>query len=104
MIPNLNHYKKYFWDGLNNWSDAFVIRRLAEYAPLPDFFTLPFDQTRDFLTTFQLTRLRTGQERIRFFNETTSYLQNAQSWEEALHTMVDDYFEREYGLKPDGKQ
>ncbi len=96
MIQNLN--KKYFWDGLNNWSDEFIIRRMAEYATIPEIIDLPFDKVRNFLLTFNLNRLRTGTERIEFFETMRPYLQNADNWHEAITRMVDDYFEREYGL------
>jgi len=83
---------KYFWDGTQNVSDEFVIRRMLEYASFPDLLKLPFDKLRHYLLNADTDRLRTGEKRKEFIKAILPYIKNTDSLESAVFQMIQDYF------------
>jgi hypothetical protein len=85
-------FHKYFWDGLDNWSPEFELRRILEYASFPDLIKYPFEEVKKNLPKLQLDRLRTGELRKEFIIKLAPYIKNASSWEEAIWAIVDCFF------------
>ncbi len=89
MQENIN---KYLWDGRENISDEFVIRRIVEYAAFPVLLKMPFDRLRDFLLHTDPDRLRTSEKRREFIRVIRPRLETADSLENAVFQMIEDYF------------
>ena len=79
-----NVTNKYFWDGRQNLSDEFVVRRMLEYAAFPDLVKFPFETLKTCLRRIDLNRLRTSEKRKRFLKMILPYLETADSLEGAV--------------------
>jgi len=87
---------KYFWDGKENISDDFVIRRMLEYAAFPDLLKLSFDNIKNYLMRVNPEQLRTSEKRKEFLKVIQPYLETSDSFEDAVFQMVEDYFAANY--------
>lgn len=85
---------KYFWDGSQNLSDEFVIRRMLEYATFPDLLRLPFDKLKAYLLHHDPDRLRTSEKRKQFLKVILPYIETANSLEDAVFQVIEHYFAR----------
>ena len=65
MIQNID--RKYFWDGTQNLTDDFIIRRMLEYAIFPDIIKLPFDRARGYLFKTNINRSWCDEKRKQLF-------------------------------------
>lgn len=83
---------KYFWDGHQNLSDAFIIKRILEYAAFPELLKLPFDKLKEYLLHHDPDRLRTSEKRKQFLKVILPYLETASSLEEAVFQVIEQYF------------
>jgi hypothetical protein len=50
-------YAKYFWDEKTGWSDAFILRRIIEYANFEDLIQYPFEQVKKHIDKIPLNKL-----------------------------------------------
>jgi hypothetical protein len=89
-MQNVEH--KYFWDGNQNLSDRFIIRRMLEYAAFPDLLKLPFDTLKGNLLHIDPDQLRTSEKRKQFLKIILPYLETANSLEDAVFQLIDHYF------------
>ena len=80
---------KYFWDGTQNLSEDFIIRRLLEYAAFPDLLDIPAQRLHAYLLRNDVNRLRASQRRKEFLQAALPYLANANSLEDAVFRMVE---------------
>jgi hypothetical protein len=83
---------RYFWDGRQNLSDEFVIRRILEYAAFPELLKLPFDQLKTYLLHHDPDRLRTSEKRKQFLKVISPYLKASNSLEDAVFQLIEHYF------------
>ena len=90
-------FHKYFWDGLENWSPEFQLRRIIEYASFPDLIHYPFNEVKENLSKIPLEKLRTGDLRKEFIIKLAPFVSGAKTWEEALWAMIDCYFQENKG-------
>jgi hypothetical protein len=90
MIQNID--KKYFWDGTQNLSDEFIIRRMLEYAILPDIIKLPFDDVKNYLLQANIDRFWCNEKRKRMYKVLLPYLVKSNTWQEAIDKMIDEKF------------
>jgi len=75
---------KYFWDGKNNLSKRFILRRTLEYAHFPDLLRSPYDLIKDHIDEIDIDKLRTDPKRILFIKMILPYIKSSSSWEEAI--------------------
>ncbi len=87
--------RKYFWDGSQNLSDEFIIRRMLEYAAFPDLLQLPFDRLKMYLRHHNPDQLRTSEKRKQFLKVILPYLGTADSLEDAVFQLIAHYFAKE---------
>jgi hypothetical protein len=85
-MQNVPH--KYFWDGKQNLSDEFVVRRMLEYAAFPDLLKIPFETFKNCLLHLNLDRLRTSEKRKKFLKVIRPYLETAESLEDAVLQLI----------------
>lgn len=81
-------FHKYFWDGLENWSKDYQLRRIIEYASFPDLINYPFEEVKTNLPKIPLDKLRTGELRKEFIIKLYPFVRNSNSWEDAILKMV----------------
>ena len=86
-------YKKYFWDGKTGWSDDFILRRIIEYASFPDLIKYPFEEVKKYIDAIPLNKLWTGEKRKKFMQYIKPYVHQSNSWDEAIHKMLEPAFE-----------
>jgi hypothetical protein len=84
-------FHKYFWDGLENWSPEFILRRIIEYASFPDLINYPFEEVKENLFKIPLQRLRTGELRKEFIIRLAPFVKDSNTWEEAIWAMFEFY-------------
>ncbi|HMV44116.1 MAG TPA: hypothetical protein PK079_03180 [Leptospiraceae bacterium] len=87
-------FHKYFWDGLENWSPEFQLRRIIEYASFPDLIQYPFEEVKENLSKIRLEKLRTGENRKELIIKLSPFVSQASSWEEAIWKMIEYYREQ----------
>ena len=79
---------KYLWDGKENLSDDFLIRRMIEYASFPELIKIPARQVYDFLSKNGFDRLRCDGTRKKYLQFIMPYIRNTDSWKEATLEMI----------------
>ncbi len=79
---------KYFWDGNENLSVGFRVRRMAEYAAFPDLINFPFGEFREGIALIDPETLRTSEKRRRFIALAKPYIAAANCWEEVIEKMI----------------
>jgi len=75
---------KYFWDGKNNLSESFILKRILEYAHFPDLLRSSYDLLKDHIDEIDLDKLRTSPKRILFIKMILPYIKTSSGWEEAI--------------------
>lgn len=83
-----NVSNKYFWDGAQNLTDEFVVRRMLEYAAFPDLVKLSFETLKTCLRRIDPDQLRTSEKRKRFLKLIRPYLEPADSLEDAVLQLI----------------
>ena len=84
-----NRFLKYFWDGDQNLSDEFKLKRIIEYASFPDLIAYPFEDMKKYLLHLNIDRLRTGEKRIGFLKVIQPFLANSNNWDELLDNLIE---------------
>ena len=79
---------KYFWDGSENLSTRFKLRRMIEYASFPDMINFPFEEFKEGIEKIDLEKLRTSENRKRFIIMAKPHIAGSQSWEEIVEKMI----------------
>ncbi len=82
--------KKYFWDGTENISDEYFIRRMLEYSSFPDLLKIPFSKFKSTINNLELDKIRTSKARIKFVKCLLPYLKDANTWEEAIFKITNN--------------
>ena len=85
MQKNLN---KYFWDGAENISGEYKLKRILEYASFPDLITYPIDKLKKFLPLINIETLRTSPKRKKVVKLILPLLAEAQNWDELIDRLV----------------
>ncbi len=80
--------KKYFWDGTENLSEGFKLRRIIEYASFPDLIRYPPDKLKIYLDSIDVDSLRTSDKRKRFIRLISPYIAESETWEEIIFKMT----------------
>jgi len=80
---------KYFWDGKNNLSEPFILKRILEYAHFPDLLKSSYDLLKEHIDAIDLDKLRTSPKRILFIKMILPYIKTSFGWEEAIHKALD---------------
>lgn len=78
---------KYLWDGTENLSDDFLVRRMIEYAAFPELIKIPARQVYDFLLKNGFDRLRCDETRKKYLQLIMPYIKDTDDWEEATLKM-----------------
>jgi hypothetical protein len=81
---------KYFWDGDQNLSGEFKLKRILEYASFPDLIHYPFEELKKYFNTIDLNRLRTSEKRKQFLNSIQPYLKDAHDWDDLFDNWIGD--------------
>lgn len=84
-------FTKYFWDGRNNLSPQFILRRLLEYASIPDLIHYPFSEVKMHFDEIPLEKLWTGEERKLYLKGIKPFIADSSSWAEAHMKMVEHF-------------
>jgi len=79
---------KYLWDGKENMSDSFLIRRMIEYASFSDLIKMPTDAVCDFMSKFNTDRLRCDEKRKIFLVKILPFLQETGDWQLGTLKMI----------------
>ncbi|MBC8385697.1 MAG: hypothetical protein H8E57_09300 [Candidatus Cloacimonetes bacterium] len=82
--------KKYFWDGTENISDEYFLRRMLEYSSFPDLLKIPFNKFKSSINNLDIEKVRTSKARIKFVKCLLPYLEDANDWEEAIFMLYDE--------------
>jgi len=80
--------EKYFWDGLDEISDSFFVRRMLEYASFPDLMKIPIDIFIKEIKHTDIHKLRTSYKRKRFLELLLPYIDQSNSWNELIYKMA----------------
>lgn len=83
-----NSQNKYFWDGLENLSTYFKVKRMIEYGAFPDMINFPFKEFQEGIATIDPEKLRTSEKRKKFIQMAKPYVAGSQSWEEIVEKMI----------------
>ena len=75
---------KYFWDGKNNLSESFILKRILEYAHFPDLLRSSYDLLKDHIDEIDIDKLRTSPKRILFIKMIFPHIKTSTGWEEAI--------------------
>ncbi len=84
-------FHKYFWDGLENWSPEYELKRILEYASFPDMLKYPFEEVKENLHKLKLEKLWTSGERKELIIKLAPFVKDSNSWEEAIWAMINFY-------------
>jgi len=79
---------KYFWDGEQNMSGEFKLKRILEYASFPDLIHFPISEMKEYLPTLDIDKLRTGQKRKDFIKLIKPYVDRFQNWDEIFEEIL----------------
>jgi hypothetical protein len=75
---------KYFWDGKNNLSEPFILKRILEYAHFPDLLKSSYGLLKDHIDEIDIDKLRTSPKRILFIKMILPHIKTSSGWEEAI--------------------
>jgi hypothetical protein len=84
-------FHKYFWDGLENISPEYKLRRIIEYAGFPDLIQYPFEEMCISINSLPFEKLRTSEDRKEFITKLAPFVFSSNSWEEAIWKMIEHY-------------
>ena len=88
MLKIDKRLEKYFWDGTENISDTFFVKRMLEYATFPDVLKIPFAVFVCEIKRIDISKLRTSKSRKRFLELLIPYLNQSDSWRELIFKMA----------------
>ncbi|MEI6127912.1 MAG: hypothetical protein WCQ99_15300 [Pseudomonadota bacterium] len=80
-------FKKYFWDGEKNLSEASRLQRIIEYASFPDLISYPFDEFKANIGQVNIDRLRTSENRKRLMKQALPHADRCTSWHELFRRL-----------------
>lgn len=80
--------EKYFWDGTENISDTFFVKRVLEYATFPDVLKIPIAVFISEIKRIDISKLRTSKSRKRFLELLIPYVDQSDSWRELIFKMA----------------
>ena len=86
---------KYLWDGKQNISKDFAMRRMIEYASFVDIIKLDFQDIKDYVLHTDINKLRCDNVRKKFFVIIKPYIENSDNWEKTINKLVDFYFKEQ---------
>ncbi len=86
MQKNLD---KYFWDGAENLSEPFKLKRILEYASFPDLISYPFDKVQKYLSDLEIDKLRTSEKRRQFIKLISTFVPASRSWDDVFDRILD---------------
>jgi hypothetical protein len=78
----------YFWDGSENLSTSFKVKRMIEYGSFPDMINFPFKEFQEGIKSIDLEKLRTSEKRKRFIIMAKPYIADSQNWDEIIEKMI----------------
>jgi hypothetical protein len=90
MPKNLN---KYFWDGEENVSGTYRLKRILEYASFPDLIAYPFGELKKYLQNIPIDKLRTSQKRKDFIKLIMPFVSQAENWDDVFKKIINLKFE-----------
>jgi len=79
---------KYFWDGEQNLSGEFKLKRILEYASFPDLIHFPISEMKEYLPKLDIDKLRTGQKRKDFIKLIKPHIDRFQNWDEIFEEIL----------------
>lgn len=88
MLTIDKRLEKYFWDGTENISDTYFVKRVLEYGTFPDMLKIPFSVFVKEIRNINISKLRTSKKRKRFLELLLPHLDNASSWKELIYKMA----------------
>ncbi len=88
MPKNLD---KYFWEGQQNLSGEFKLKRILEYASFPDLVAYPFDELKAYLDRINVDQLRTSEKRKSFMKMIKPLIAQTQTWDEVIEAIIKPY-------------
>ncbi|HNZ54342.1 MAG TPA: hypothetical protein PKN76_09410 [bacterium] len=77
MLTIDKRLEKYFWDGTDNISDTYFVKRMLEYGAFPDMLKIPFSVFIKEIRNINISKLRTSEKRKRFLELLLPHLDNA---------------------------
>ena len=83
-------FHKYFWNGKENISPDYQLRRIIEYASFDDLIKYSFDEVKLYIDKINLEKLWTGETRKMFMIHLKPYIKQSNTWEEAIKKMTND--------------
>ncbi|MGI6395408.1 MAG: hypothetical protein ACOX2F_11890 [bacterium] len=84
-------FEKYFWDGSENISNTFFVKRVLEYGSFPDILKIPLPLFVKEIKNIDIYKLRTSKKRILFLNLLMPHLDSAASWQDLIYKMANIY-------------
>jgi len=85
MLTIDSRLEKYFWDGTDNITEAYFVRRIIEYGTFPDMLKIPFSVFVKEISELNIQKLRTSEKRKQFLTLLLPYLDNTVSWKELIY-------------------
>lgn len=79
---------KYFWDGRQNLSGEYKLKRILEYASFPDLIAYPVGELKKYLPTINIDNLRTSQKRKTFIKLISQVLPQSQNWDDIIERLI----------------
>ncbi len=79
---------KYLWDGKENLSDDFLIRRMIEYASFPELINVPAGLVYKFLSKNGFKRLHCDETRKKYLELIMPYIKDTDDWKTATLNMI----------------
>ncbi len=79
---------KYFWDGAENISEEFKLKRIIEYASFPDLINYSFDSIKMYIDKIDVDKLHTDWKRKVFLGKLTMIIRNCRNWNEVFEKMI----------------
>jgi hypothetical protein len=83
-------HSKYFWNGIENTSQTYRLRRIIEYAWFPDILRYPYSEFQEHIHEIDLSKLRTSEKRIRLFRALLPYFERCNSWDELFDRFIEE--------------
>ncbi|RZB38343.1 MAG: hypothetical protein SRB2_00091 [Desulfobacteraceae bacterium Eth-SRB2] len=80
--------RKYFWDGSENISEEYKLKRILEYASFPDLIKYPFPRLKENISKINIHNLRTSEKRIKFILLMRPLILSSESWDEAMGKLM----------------
>jgi hypothetical protein len=79
---------KYFWDGKQNISGEYKLKRILEYASFPDLIAYPVEELKKHLQSINIDGLRTSQKRKTFLKLIMPFVSQSESWDDIIRRII----------------